>query len=647
MLSLAAPWWLLGLLLLPVVRWLHRSGRHRRALPVSHLALWRGAAAQQAAAAALERQPPDPAWRRRALLAALLFTALAGPQWPARQPGVTVWVDDSISMLTQEVNGTRLALGLAQAQRLLAQTPHGDVELRTLSDPWRPRAQLDAATPAALAASALAQQPAAPAGPSAEALMRASVEVSGPPPAALLRRDRLHWLVTDGTDSALLNWPAGQRADRVLQVGVVARNVGLESVSARRSAADANMLDVLVKISNGGQADEARELVVSSASGEQARVKQRLAAGTSAWVQVQVPAAPAAALAPALPARSALTALPPRLAPGPLAASSAAQARLAPKLWAALLPADALTADDTLVLDLAPLQRRRVAVDGQCPPMLLAAVAAHPALLVVAVPAAAAPVLPKTAGDSNKGTDGPITPPDTSDLDAALVCTAPAGAVTVPTLQVHLDRLPQPLSGPVQWSSAVAAAQRVRLDLPSLPVAGRLTPQGGDRVLLAVGPEPVVVSRAGAVPLLATTLDFTALAPVAGDAVPLLVNLLFEQLLNHRLLDATVAFDRGAAASRVVPAQAAELLQGPRAGLGGVVADGAGDAAGPAPSATAPAAGGGRLAPADGTRAVLLLALLVLLWELLALARQGARLRAPWRLQADASPQLPASPDPA
>ena len=121
LLSFAAPIWLSGLLLLPVIRWLHRGGRAPARVPVSRLDLWQRSAASSPAAG--ERRPPDPAWRRRALVTALLFVALSEPQLPEPRTRITLWVDDSLSMLTREASGTRLAEGLARARSLLADVP--------------------------------------------------------------------------------------------------------------------------------------------------------------------------------------------------------------------------------------------------------------------------------------------------------------------------------------------------------------------------------------------------------------------------------------------------------------------------------------------------------------------------------------------
>jgi len=472
LLSFVAPLWLVGLALLPVLRWLHRGGRHRRALPVSRLGLWRAAAASPPAAG--ERQPPDPAWRRRALLAALLFVALAGPQWPAPHEPVTLWVDDSLSMLTREGQGTRLVIGMAQARSQLAEAAPADVEVRALSQPWQ---RFDAATQA-LAATLAAGAGRGPA---------------QPPPAALLRSDRRHWLLTDGAHAAVFEWPGGTRPDRLIQVGGVTRNVGLERLSARRQSADADQADLLLKISNGGTAAETRTVVITGAGGEVARRVLQLAPAGSALVNAVAP--------------------------------------LAADVRATLQAADALPEDDEITLDLAPLRKRRVATDSTCPSALVAAVKAHPALAVASA--------------------------DATDVQAVLDCGALGArraARALPTLRAWADRTPAPARGAVQWSSAVEGSRRIRLDAEQLPLAARLQAVAADTVLLAAGDEAVIVSRAGTPKRLETALDFAAMGSARRAELPLLVNLMFEHLLGRHLLEEFAFTDRGPAASRVAAA---------------------------------------------------------------------------------------------
>lgn len=516
MLSLVTPAWLFGLALLPLIRWLHRGGRHRRVVPVAHLPLWRAAAASPPAAG--ERQPPDPAWRRRALLAALLFVVLAEPRLTLQRHGITVWVDDSLSMLTREAGANRLASGLQQLRSLLAGMPDAEVELRALGDPWRRLGAPDGAGADAVVAGAGRSEP-------------------GAPPAGLLQADRQHWLLTDGADAGVFDWPDGRRPDRVIQVGRATRNVGLERLAARRSADAAGRYDLLLKLTNGGDTVETRELVVGTEAGEVARSSHRLEPGASVLVSAAVPAA------------------------------TSVQARL--------LPGDLLAEDDTITLDLHPLQPRRVAVDAACAPALHAALASHPALTVV----------PAASGHA----------------EARLLCRPADAPVTLPSVRVLADQLASPVRGPLQWAAALGDSGRLAVDPQRLRVAARLQARAADSILLAAAGEPLMLLRAGTPAQVETGLDFTPTGAPAPQ-VPLLVNLMFEQLWGQRLLDSVALADRGPTASRVaaLPRQ-------------------------PAPGRSPAAERSGQRQ--DATRPLLLLAMLALVWEIVALVGQWLRLR--------------------
>ena len=513
MLSWVTPIWLVGLVLLPVIRWLHRGGRHRRAVQVSRLGLWRGTTASPAGAG--ERRPPDPAWRRRALLTTLLFVALAEPQLPRQQPDITLWVDDSLSMLTREARGTRLLDGLAQARTMLDGMAGVDVEVRSLSEPWQKRGGLSDETAAALAAG----------------VGRKPLNPPKPPPAGLLHSDKLHWLLTDGAHAPLLAWPGGRRPDRIIQVGSVTRNVAVERLSARRNLDHPDQLDLLIKLSNGGDSLETRALAVASEAGELARSTHQIEPGASVLVQLTIAAAT--------------------------------------QIRATLHPGDALAEDDGIALDLAPLRARRVAADPGCPAALAAALRAHPGLESAAY--------------------------DATDVAAVLDCGTRRSADKLPMIRVLAQRTPSRPTGTPLWSSRVAPTNRIRLDADRLPLAARLLAGPADVVLLAVGDEPVIVSRAGPASLLETSLDFAALANPPGPQIPLLVNLMFEQVLGSGLLDGIAIEQRSADAARVVPSQ---------------------------PMAAADGLRGESRFPRDATGLLLALAALVLLWEIGALARQ-------------------------
>ena len=394
MLTFVAPWWLLGLALIPGLRWLHRFGRHRRTIVVPRAALWSGA--DDLGPSGSERQPPDPAWRRRALILALLCIALSEPRNRVSDEALTLWLDDSLSMLTHEAQGTRLELGVNAARQLIAQHGYTDVQVRTLGNPWHNLGPLSEAVATSVATQARHHGP-----------------VGAPPdapPDALLQRNRSHWLVTDGAHADPTAWMSG-RLERVIRVGSVDRNVGLELLAARRNLQDPTKLDVQISVSNGGTIPEHRELLVRAGS-EALRSAHDLEPGATTSVAVSV------------------------------AAADRIQARLSPN--------DALPDDDEIELDLSELRRHPIAVDASCPPALRAAIAEHPALHIF-----------DPHGE---------TPEATIDCGSGATTSSASG----PLLRVLHDRMSTAATGLVVWSSTIPPSRHVALDVGSVRLASRI-----------------------------------------------------------------------------------------------------------------------------------------------------------------------------
>jgi hypothetical protein len=319
----AQPAWLLGLLLAPVIWYLHRSGPLLQRVPVASIDLWRDAAAT--AARSGRRPRPDPAWRRRAAIAVLLSLALASPHWRGAAPRVTVWIDDSVSMRMADASGSRLQRAVAMTQRALEAAGARDVVARRLSDPARQYDGLGDSALGSLLADARWSEPRLPA---PESLARSST----------------HWLVTDGADAAVNAWAAAAPIARVVQAPGATRNVGVTRMSARLQPGDASTLAVQIRVLNGGSERESRALELLAGT---ARVEARsieLDSGRAGTLEF-VLRAPAAT---------------------PLAVH--------------LLPGDALADDDSLQVDLASLAPLPVTVDAGCPAPVARAVRAHPAL---------------------------------------------------------------------------------------------------------------------------------------------------------------------------------------------------------------------------------------------------------------------------
>ena len=323
MIGFAHPAWLLGLLLAPLIWYLHRSGPLLQRVPVASIELWRDATV---AASRLGRRPrPDPAWRRRAAIAVLLSLALASPNWRGAAPRVTVWIDDSLSMRMADASGSRLQQAVALAQRALDAAGAQDVIARRLSEPGR---QYDGLGDSMLRA------------------LHAGVQPSEPrlPPPGSLDRSRTHWLVTDRADAAVNAWATTAPIARVLQAPGPTRNVGITRISARLQPGDAATLAVQVRVLNGGSERESRTLELLAGTSRVEARQVELDAGRDATLEFVVSAAPATSLG------------------------------------VRLLPGDALADDDALQLDLEPLAPLPVAVDSGCPASLARAVRAHPAL---------------------------------------------------------------------------------------------------------------------------------------------------------------------------------------------------------------------------------------------------------------------------
>ncbi len=323
MIGFAHPAWLLGLLLAPLIWYLHRSGPLLQRVPVASLDLWRDATAT---ASRLGRRPrPDPAWRRRAAIAVLLSLALASPGWRSATPRVTVWIDDSLSMRIADASGSRLQQTVALAKRALDDAGAQDVIARRLSEPAR---QFDGLGNDALSALPADAQRAEP---------------RLPPPESL-DRSRTHWLVTDGADAAVNAWAATAPIARILQTQAATRNVGITRMSARLQPSDASTVAVQVRMLNGGSERESRTLELLAGSSRLEARRVELDAGRATTLEFVLNAAPAT------------------------------------PLDARLLPGDALTDDDTLQIDLAELAPLPVSIDDGCPPPVARAVRAHPAL---------------------------------------------------------------------------------------------------------------------------------------------------------------------------------------------------------------------------------------------------------------------------
>lgn len=345
--SFLSPLWLLALLGVPLLRWLHRFSRQERGHPVAALFLWR-----QVATETQGRRcgPPDPRWRLRALLLAVLALALARPVLEQADPrGIEVWIDDSPSMQTLEAGGSRLRLALERLDRELAKRGATDAVLRSLQDPalrveWRVSAR---------------------SGWQDHGRESERQDAAGPrpPPTVSMAADREHWLVTDGADAMVNAWASQAPLRRVLQTGSVRDNVALTRLAVR-PALQGNAAHALLRVHNLGEHVATRQLVLYANDRELHRELLDLPPDQARELSLRLPDLHSGAL------------------------------------HARLEPADALAWDDQLRVAHAALDPVRVDLDASCPHALHTVLRNHPRL---AMRQGATDALPVRCGQAGSG----------------------------------------------------------------------------------------------------------------------------------------------------------------------------------------------------------------------------------------------------
>ena len=332
MFGLAEPWWLLALLTIPLIRWLHRWRAPLTSVSVSARFLWGGT--QSIDAGGNMQQPPDAAWWRRALVGALLVLALAQPWQQREDTHLTVWIDDSLSMASIEFGRTRLAEGLDRLARDIDVEEFSVVTLRSLTN----QAQIvSMSNPGAFSDKRwLGGRPAA----------------TTVPPPALLSTNTAHWLVTDGAMDGLQDWVARSPLNRVIHVGESTDNVAITRLAARRRPAGETGSDVLVDIVNRGREIVQRDLQLRTGVTQQAVASLTLAPGETKQIAVHMES-------------------------------------VARSIVAVLRPTDGLPIDDELTLDTTALAEVPIMIDTACAAPLLAVLDAHPGLQIASVTNAA------------------------------------------------------------------------------------------------------------------------------------------------------------------------------------------------------------------------------------------------------------------
>jgi len=483
------PLWLAWLGIIPVIRWLHRWHAPLSAWPVSAIFLWQHATQEDAPGRT--KKPPDPVWRRRALLVAFLICALANPYWKSESALLTVWVDDSLSMLAVENGSTRLETVLATLARELDESDASwaEIELSSLSDPERVRQ---------ISGSFAADPGDWQSGP--------LLEPTGPP-GPLMSDASSHWLLTDGASEGVRSWARRVGIERLLQTGSATENSAVSHLAARRNLAVATDLDVLVSISNSGLESDARRIALYSGGQLLAFSDLSLPAGQTLHWQPQV-------VAGDLP------------------------------LTARLSAGDVLRRDDELTLSVERFVPLATVVEASCGAALRRAIATHPSLRISRTET-------RPALSVSCPRDNFPEPVMTSSISARarvrVLNAAPRLAVTTPTWMPYAgDRSNLALSA--AWLSAAQWPDRAG------SAKDRVLLASADMPLVVLRDQDAESARSSdAVRFVDTIVDMGQPLFVRQPEYAGFVGALVDLATGRQLLSESVSVSRDPLASRVIP----------------------------------------------------------------------------------------------
>jgi Aerotolerance regulator N-terminal len=315
-------------------------------------------------------------------------------------------------------------------------------------------------------------------------------EEPDPPPAAALPTTSEHWIVTDGADAALNAWMAHSPIARVIRVGNVSENAAVLAIGTRFSISAPGRIAVQVRLFNAGEEPVSRRVSLAAAGHELAATRIELPAGKITIWQTEVE-------------------------------------RPDTDMLVRLEPRDALPLDDELAIAQTQYRLRTVRVDAQCGERVRTAIDANPGLEIAA---------------------------DSVHPDIAFACGPAHGLEPVPAIVVEVptDATAAPAAARWAWS----LPRRVQPPIESAGARSAPLPQtvrAGDRVLLTIGGDAVIVRRAASPARIDVGLDLADPGLASRDEFVLLIADLAEALTDEKILDRIGSNERPLAASSIRP----------------------------------------------------------------------------------------------
>jgi hypothetical protein len=321
-----------------------------------------------------------------------------------------------------------------------------------------------------------------------------------PPIASLMNRDHEHWLITDGADSALDAWADTAPLSRILQSGEAGDNAAVTLLSARPDLEEDGAAQVLLTVHNLGAKASTRTLSVYVGDALRYRESLRIPPHSGRDIRFRLPISDAV-----------------------------------PSLRATLTPADALAADDTLNLSTSGLSPLSVVMDGDCPAPFKTAMESHPRIRINETPRAR--------------------------HDMRVVCNNASGReVAGPTLRIHPQHSPQPVSQSPSWSAAEQPMDWPLLQPEWLYADANVPLPGQSKLLFGTAENPLITASETTPRVIDVFLDLAKPILVHQPEYLALIDGLITSTVGRPLLDESYSAERSVAESRIAPQPLATAL---------------------------------------------------------------------------------------
>jgi len=244
--SFQNPLWLILLIIIPLIRWLHQFRQQFGNIPCTTLFLWIKSQHHAHSNGIISR--PDRQWLLRALITIVIILSLSEPFIQNQgKPSMKVWVDDSLSMFALEEQSqpgtntsseyqTRMQLAIKQLYSYLMDADPANIQLSSLSNP-----ALTLRLEADHQSSWLTQLAEWTSRPRGEPV---------PPTSEDLSPEYNHILLTDGADKVLNRWIQTVPLQHVIRVGHSVQNIAITHLSLRNSLNQSASIKGIAQINN-------------------------------------------------------------------------------------------------------------------------------------------------------------------------------------------------------------------------------------------------------------------------------------------------------------------------------------------------------------------------------------------------------------